>query len=167
MLDSGTFTCRKRRRMGKRGRKAQLSRLHEGKRGSSMTSKQNRGGPASPSHPPWLHRNTRAMPSLQTRSFPLSSATLHYPVLSQAQRATAPLSLHYSRAPARSLPTRLTQRPGGVYMLPLRHQVTLSLNVYCRGKSGRTQSVASNLLSVDRWTQIFKMCSSELVSNTL
>lgn len=100
--------------MGKRGRKAQLSRLHEGKRGSSMTSKQNRGGPASPSHPPWLHRNTRAMPSLQTRSFPLSSATLHYPVLSQAQRATAPLSLHYSRAPARSLPTRLTQRPGGV-----------------------------------------------------
>lgn len=32
------------------------------------------------------------------------------------------------------------------YMLHLRHQVTLSLNVYCRGKSGRTQSVASNLL---------------------
>lgn len=44
-----------------------------------MTSKQNRGGPVSPSHPPRLHRNTRAMRTLQTHSSPLSSATLHYP----------------------------------------------------------------------------------------
>lgn len=70
-----------------------------------------RGSPASPSHPPWLHRNTRAMPTLQTHSFPLSSATLHYPVLSQAQRGTAPLSQHYSRVPAHSLTARLPCRP--------------------------------------------------------
>ncbi len=44
----------------KGGREGQLTRTRERKRGSSMTSKQNRGGPASPSHPPWLHRNTRA-----------------------------------------------------------------------------------------------------------
>lgn len=75
----------------KRGRKGQLTRMRERKRGSSMTSKPNRGSPVSPSHPPWLHRNTRAMPTLQTRSFPLSSATLHYPLLNQAQRGTAPL----------------------------------------------------------------------------
>ncbi len=83
-----------------------------------MTSKQNRGGPASPSHPPWLHRNTRAMPTLQTHSFPLSSATLHYPVLSQAQRGTAPLSPHHSRVPAHSLAARLPLDPGRVYAAP-------------------------------------------------
>lgn len=83
-----------------------------------MTSKQNRGGPASPSHPPWLHRNTRAMPTLQTHSFPLSSATLHYPVLSQARRGTAPLSPNYSRVPAHSLTARLPLDPGRVYAAP-------------------------------------------------
>lgn len=87
---------------GKRDGKGRVTRTRGRKCGNSMTSKQNRGGPASPSHPPWLHGNTRAMLTLQTHSFPLSSATLHYPVLSQAQRGTAPLSPHYSRVPAHS-----------------------------------------------------------------
>lgn len=98
--------------MGKEGEKGQLTRTSKRKRGSSMTSKQNRGGPASPSHPPWLHRNTRAVPTLQTHSFPLSSATLHYPVLSQAQRGTAPLSPHIQPC-ARSQPrSQAPRRPG-------------------------------------------------------
>lgn len=118
MFNSITCMCWEGRRMGKRGRKGQLTRKRERKRGSSMTSKQNRGGPASPSHPPWLHRNTRAMPTLQTHSFPLSSSTLHYPVLSQAQWGTAPLSPHYSRVPAHSLAARLPLDPGRVYAAP-------------------------------------------------
>lgn len=77
--------------------------MKERQHSSSMTSKQNRGGPASPRQSPRLHRNTRAMPTLQTHSFPLSSATLHYPVFSQAQRGTAPLSPHDSRVPTHSL----------------------------------------------------------------
>lgn len=109
MFDNITFMCWEGRRDRKGGGKGQLTRTSKRKRGSSMTSKQNRGGPASPSHPPWLHRNTRAMPTLQTHSFPLSSATLHYPVLSQARRGTAPLSPHYSRVPAHSQAPR---RPG-------------------------------------------------------
>lgn len=76
--------------------KGHLSTEAERQHGSSMTSKQNRGGPASPRQSPWLHRNTRAMPTLQTHSFPLSSATLHYPVFSQARRGSAPLSPRYS-----------------------------------------------------------------------
>lgn len=105
------------------GGERQLTRTSERKRGSSMTSKQNRGGPASPSHPPRLHRNTRAMPTLQTHSFPLSSATLHYPVLSQAQRGTAPLSPHYSRVPAHSQASRSPRQgircPSGIGSLSL------------------------------------------------
>lgn len=76
--------------------KGHLSMEAERQHGSSMTSKQNRGGPASPRQSPWLHRNTRAMPTLQTHSLPHSSATLHYPVFIQARRGSAPLSLHYS-----------------------------------------------------------------------
>lgn len=100
------------------GEKGRLTRTSGGKCGSSMTRKQNRGSPASPTHPPWLHRNTRAMPTLQTHSSPLSSATLHYPVLSQAQRGSAPLSPHYSHVPACSLPARLPIDPGRVYSAP-------------------------------------------------
>lgn len=69
-------------------------------------------------HPPWLHRNTRAMPTLQTHSFPLFSAMLHYTVISQAQRGTAPLSPHDSRVPAYSLPARLSVDPDRVCTAP-------------------------------------------------
>ena len=124
MFDGATSRRQQRRRMGEEGgREERTTNQNEGwwggrKRGSSITSKQNRGGPASPSHPPWLHRNTRAMPTLQTHSFPLSSATLHYPVLSQARRGTAPLSPNYSRVPAHSLTARLPLDPGRVYAAP-------------------------------------------------
>lgn len=103
---------------GKGERKGQLTRTRERKRGSSMTSKQNRGGPASPSHPPWLHRNTRAYAYPADTLLPLSSATLHYPVLSQAQRGTAPLSPHYSRVPAHIPTVRLPLDPGRVFAAP-------------------------------------------------
>lgn len=108
----------KKRGMRKERRGQKNKQTGERKRGSSMTTKQSRGGPASPSHPPWLHRNTRAMPTLQTHSFPLSSDTLHYPVLSQAQRGTAPLSQHYSRVPAHSLAARLPTDPARIYTAP-------------------------------------------------
>lgn len=93
-----------------------------------MTTKQNRGGPASPSHPSWLHRNTKAMPTLQTYSFPLSSAMLHYPVLSQAQRSTAPLSQHYTAMCLPTVSQALCLTQAGC-ALALRHQVTLSLHI--------------------------------------
>lgn len=101
------------------GKEYQQPEKRRAKRGNSMTSKQNRGGPVSPSHPPWLHRNTRAMCTLQTHSFPLSSATLHYPC---SARHTEAQNHFLHTAAVRQLTAKLPVHPVGV---------TLSLYAPC------------------------------------
>lgn len=137
MLDSGTFTCRKGRRMAKEGEKHNYPECTKESVAAAWQVSRTEAV---------LHHLAIRPGCIGTRGPCLPSR--HAAFLSPLPRFITQCSarhrkaLHHFLYTAAVCPITASQ-PGlpkdqAGYMLPLRHQATVSLNVYCRGNSGRT-----------------------------